>query len=666
MPKATFHKSRLAVSAIFGAFAVLSFIGGIASNIVANYVSPWFDQHKWVIWLACGVAFIVAVAVVVWEKADGAEPDAMSSPVQASGNRSVAVGGNASGPIITGDGNVVGAGSQVEVVGRDKITNIHHHHQAAATERPASRQLPSPKPDFTGRRDELDELKQHLRQNGQRGVAIAGAQGMGGVGKTELAVKLADELREDYPDAQIFLDLRGVGELPVTSEQALEHAIRSLDPEMIGRLPEAIGELQSLYRSLLGGKRALLVWDNARDAAQVEPLIPPAGSAIIVTSRLHFTLPGLFARNLEALPEDDARQLLQRIARRLTDEQADALAKLCGRLPLALRLVGSALAERPNIKPEKYAEQLADAGKRLALVDASLSLSFALLDETQRTLWPRLAVFPGAFDDAAAGAVWGMRADDATNALAELIRYSLVDYDAQSERYELHDLARLFADSRMEEQERHATRASHAQHFCGALAEAGNLYLADGEQIKAGLALFDRERANIEAGMAWATSRMKADQQAAELCVEYPDAGVYVISLRLHPREWIRWLETQLAAARWLKRRRMEGNALGNLGLAYADLGEARKAIEFHEQHLAIAREIGNRRGEGNALGNLGAAYYALGEARKAIEFHEQDLAIAREIGDRRGEGNALGNLGVAYADLGEARKAIEFHEQYL
>ena len=398
MPKAAFHKSRLAVSAIFGAFAAFSFIGGIASNILANYVSPWFDHHKWVVWLVCVVAIIVAVAVVVWEKADGARPEATSSSVQASGDRAVAVGGDASGPIATGDGNVVGAGSQRDVVGRDKITNIHHH--AAATEKSASHQLPAPKPDFTGRRAELDELKQHLRQNGQRAVAIAGAQGMGGVGKTELAVKLADELKEAYPDAQIFLDLRGVGERPVTSEQALEHAIRSLDPAMVGRLPEAIGELQSLYRSLLDGKRALLVWDNARDAVQVEPLIPPAGSAMIVTSRLHFTLPGLFARNLEALPEDDARRLLQRIARRLTDKQAGALAKLCGRLPLALRLVGSALAERPNIKPEKYAAQLADEGKRLALVDASLSLSFALLDETQRTLWPRLAVFPGALGEA--------------------------------------------------------------------------------------------------------------------------------------------------------------------------------------------------------------------------------------------------------------------------
>ena len=102
------------------------------------------------------------------------------------------------------------------------------------------------------------------------------------------------------------------------------------------------------------------------------------------------------------------------------------------------------------------------------------------------------------------------------------------------------------------------------------------------------------------------------------------------------------------------------------MGIAYADLGEPRKAIEFHEQSLKISREIGDRRGEGNHLGNLGIAYYHLGELRKAIEYYELSLKISREIGDQMGEANRLGNMGIAYADLGEPRKAIEFHEQAL
>ena len=99
------------------------------------------------------------------------------------------------------------------------------------------------------------------------------------------------------------------------------------------------------------------------------------------------------------------------------------------------------------------------------------------------------------------------------------------------------------------------------------------------------------------------------------------------------------------------------GHALGNLGSAYAHLGEVEKAIGYYEQHLVIAREIGDRQGEGNALGNLGTAYADLGEVEKAIGYYEQALVIAREIGDRQGEGNALGNLGVAYAAWARSRR---------
>ena len=112
--------------------------------------------------------------------------------------------------------------------------------------------------------------------------------------------------------------------------------------------------------------------------------------------------------------------------------------------------------------------------------------------------------------------------------------------------------------------------------------------------------------------------------------------------------------------------RRGEGNHLGNLGSAYSDLGDAKKAIDYYEQALKIDLEIGDRRGEGNHLGNLGIAYSDLGDAKKAIDYYEQALKIDLEIGDRRGEGNHLGNLGIAYSDLGDAKKAIDYYEQAL
>ncbi len=146
---------------------------------------------------------------------------------------------------------------------------------------------------------------------------------------------------------------------------------------------------------------------------------------------------------------------------------------------------------------------------------------------------------------------------------------------------------------------------------------------------------------------------------AAGVCGRYPLAGAYVLYLRQHARERIGWLEASVGVARRLHDRAMEGAALGNLGVAYAALGETRRAIEFHEQALEIAREIGDRRGESAALGNLGIAYAALGETRRAIELYDQRLEIAREIGDRRGEGISLYNLGDELAEAGERGQAI-------
>jgi CHAT domain-containing protein/Tfp pilus assembly protein PilF len=112
--------------------------------------------------------------------------------------------------------------------------------------------------------------------------------------------------------------------------------------------------------------------------------------------------------------------------------------------------------------------------------------------------------------------------------------------------------------------------------------------------------------------------------------------------------------------------RRGEGNALGNLGIVYRNLGQYERAINFYEQRLVIAREIGDRRGEGDTLGNLGVAYWSLGQYERAIDFYEQSLAIAREFGNRQGEANALGNLGIAYLDLGQYERAINSYEQRL
>ena len=541
-------------------------------------------------------------------------------------------------------------------------------------------QIGEPVGDFIGREDEIGHLMTAFDARGdKRGAVISGVRGMAGVGKTELAKMAAKRLKKQFPDGQIFFNLRGAHDddavQPATPAEALQHVIQSFRPDL--KLPDTVDPLQGYYHSVLDGKRVLLLMDNALNGHQLAPLIPPPdGCVLLVTSRRRFVVPGMAEVDLDTLPPPKACELLLEICPRIKGQAAD-LAERCGRLPLALRLAASALKLRPMLDVADYCNQLEQ--NRLAALDAykdgtdqehgveaSLATSYKLLDEPQQRLWRALEVFPGEFDTPAAANVWQLEEKDGAAALGDLYTASMVQWDEATRRYRLHDLARDYARARLSANERAEYAQRHAAHYAAQLRKAKELYKQGGESVLQGLGMFDLEWGNIRAGQAWAAAHWEADKAAAELCSDYPGAGTYCLDLRLHPREQIAWLEAALDAARKLKDRGVEGVHLGNLGLAYADLGEPRKAIDYHEQALKVDREIGERRGEGQALGNLGNTYADLGEPRKAIEFYEQDLVIAREIGNRRGEGAVLGNLGNAYADLGEPRKAIEFYEQAL
>ena len=546
---------------------------------------------------------------------------------------------------------------------------------ACANRSSIPRQIPPPPRDFKGREEDIADIL----SNFEKGATITGLRGMGGVGKTALALVLADKLKSQFPDGQIFVDMRGTSnnpELPpLTPEEAMAQVIRAYNPA--NRLPENSNELRGLYLSVLAGKRALLLLDNAAGSEQVEPLLPPAGCAVLITSRIKFALPGLAEKDLDILPKDKACELLLEIAPRIGN-WADELAKLCGYLPLALRNAAGALAEKKDLSVPEYQRRLKDKIERLKLVEGSFSLSYDLLTPGRKKQWRRLSVFPEDFDRNAATAVLKMAPGASAEALSDLVQWSLVDYaampDSEDGRYRLHDLARLFAESCLDQEELADAQQKHAKHYSKVLSQAENLYEKGGTNLLAGLKLFDHEWANIKVGQAWlkniipVSSKLKKSdlKSVLQLASSYAVDGGNILSLRLHPRDRIDWLETGLKAAKMIGDRGAKGVHLGNLGNAYAGLGETRKAIEYYDQALAIAREIGDRRGEGACLGNLGNAYAGLGETRKAIEYHDQALAIAREIGDRRGEGADLGNLGLAYAELGETRKAIEYHDQAL
>jgi tetratricopeptide (TPR) repeat protein len=542
-------------------------------------------------------------------------------------------------------------------------------------------QLPPPLPEFVGRSAELVEL---YAARANHDVRVLSVQGLGGAGKTTLALKLADQLKPHYPDAQFYLDLKGASPQPLSVVEAQSAVIRAYLPTVC--LPENEVELDRLYHSVLMGKRVLLLLDNAAGAQQVAPLIAPDGCITIVTSRDLVTLPGIFSKQLESLSPSEARDFLMRIVPRI-DGQAAKVAELCEHLPLALRLAASALLISADLKVSDYVQRMeklqwaspasdkAAKGPGLAPpaarpplhpVDAVLSLSYDLLVPGLQKLWRMLAVFRDTFDVSAAASLWQITPVRTNNALDRLMAYSLIERNRATGRYRLHDLMARFAETRSNDQEMTLGRQRCSAHYQSVLHEADALYEQGGESLRRGLGLVDLEWRNIQEGQVWAATHVDDDHAARELCNSYPDAGKYVLELRQRPRERIRWSEAALTAAQKLNQRNAAVRHLVALGDSYNDLAEVNHAMGCYEQALEIAREACDRRGEAEALSGLGAAHYLGGGLKRACDLHREALELFSRVGPRRREADSLGNLGLAYFATGDLRNALVLFDQQL
>jgi hypothetical protein len=410
-------------------------------------------------------------------------------------------------------------------------------------------QLPPPLPEFVGRSAELVEL---YAARANHDVRVLSVQGPGGAGKTTLALKLADQLKTLYPDAQFYLDLKGASPQPLSVIEAQSAVIRAYLPTVC--LPENEVELDRLYHSALAGKRILLLLDNVAGAQQVAPMVAPDGCITIVTSRDQIALPGTFSKQLEPLSPSEARDFLMRIVPRI-EGQAARVAELCEHLPLALRLAANALLISADLKVADYVQRMerlqwngslsppdradkAAMGQGLSMpaarptlhpVDAALIMSYDLLVPGLQKLWRMLAVFRDTFDVSAAASVWQITPVRTNNALDRLMAYGLIERNRATGRYRLHDLTARFAETRSNEQEMTTARQRFSAHYQSVLHETDALYEQGGESLRRGLGLIDLEWSNIQDGQVWAATHVDADHAARELCNSYPDAGKYVL-----------------------------------------------------------------------------------------------------------------------------------------
>jgi len=309
--------------------------------------------------------------------------------------------------------------------------------------------------DFIGRDEELREIAEQFREDGR--VGISSLRGMGGVGKTTIAIHIAHRIKDQFPDAQLLLDLQGVSQQPVTTIEAMSRFIRDFEPT-IPKLPDTEEELLPIYRSMLADKRALIVLDNAGSDAQIKNLIAGNKTGFIITSRHALALDGVSTVRIDVFTPEISLQLLRGIVgTKGTDAELLKVAKLCGYLPLALRVAGQFLRLKAGWTVSQYLAALRKEQLRWLKVgndpqkdvEAVLKLSSAQLvndDEDLATRWHYLAELKSDFDADAAAAVWEMK-DDRTvrEDLSKLVDRSLVLFDEATFRYRLHDLMKPIA-----------------------------------------------------------------------------------------------------------------------------------------------------------------------------------------------------------------------------
>ncbi len=581
--------------------------------------------------------------------------------------------------------------------------NIRRLTAAAPAVPGVPRQLPAAVRHFAGRAAELNALTALLEgtRSGST-VVISAIGGTAGVGKTALAIHWAHSAASQFPDGQLYVNLRGFGpsQDPVEPDEAVRGFLDALgvQPDRIPASPEAQA---GLYRSMLAGKHMLIVLDNARDEDQVRPLLPGSPACVVVaTSRAQ--LAGLVAAEgaqpvtLDVLTDAEARELL---ARRLGEQRVAAepdavieLTGLCGRLPLALAVTAARAAAHPGFPLAALAAELHDKHTRLdaltgedpaTSVRAVFSWSYEHLGDRAARMFRLLGLHPGADLTAyAAASLTTLPLEDTRGLLRELARAHLLAEPAPG-RYAVHDLLRAYAAEQCHmldcQDDRRAALTCLFDYYLAAAAAAMDT-LAPAERHRrpeipppatplpplgrpdAARAWLDGERANLvavaghTATHGWPTHTIRL---AAILFRYYLDiGGNFSDALAVHTHA--------LHAAQQTGDRTAQADALNRRAAVADRQGRHQQAARELRQALAIYRELGDCRGQARSLGNLGIVLSGQAQYRWSADHLRQALALHRELGDQFGQVIQLDNLGIVLCRQGRYKEAADHHQQAL
>ena len=566
---------------------------------------------------------------------------------------------------------------------------------------PVPAQLPPAIAGFVGRDAELaslDAIFPHSAVNDAvpaRTVVISAIAGTAGAGKTALALHWAHRVRDQFPDGQLYVNLRGFDpRMPVMDpDQALGGFFDALGvpPE---RVPGDVEASAGLYRSLLSGKRVLVVLDNARDTEQVRPLLPgSAGCVALVTSRNQLTgliaAEGAYPLELDLLTVPEAYDLLVRRlgARRVTAERqaAEEIIASCARLPLALAIAAARATVRPEFPLAAIAAELRqsaslldpfDGGELAANVRAVFACSYRALSSDAARLFRMMGLHPGPdISLTAAASLAGIPAGQARTLLAELARAHLLT-ERSPGRYAFHDLLRAYATEQAHAHEdddaRRAAIHRMLDHYLHT-ADAAAAYLNSSRDpvvaMPARQGVTCHDVADYQQALAWFTAErpviLAAIAQAPASFGTYTwqlaSALTCFLDLRGHWHDQMAAHTAGLAAARRQDDRVGQATAYRGLGLAYAGLRQFDDARVHYLLALDLFRDAGHHTGQAQIHSNLAWVAAYQGRADEGLFHSRQSLTHFQAAGNRPGQAKAFNNIGWHLAERKDYEEALDY-----
>jgi DNA-binding SARP family transcriptional activator/tetratricopeptide (TPR) repeat protein len=556
-------------------------------------------------------------------------------------------------------------------------------------------QLPYPGRVYVGRDAELTELDELLAAGGATSVITAVA-GTAGVGKTALALHWAHGVRDRFPDGQLYVDLCGFSpKRPVTPADALAGFLRALGMEGAA-IPKNIDERAARYRSLVTGKRMLIVLDNVGSVEQARPLLPGTGSCFtLLTSR--DALAGLVARegahrlDLDRLSTGESHVLLgSLLGDRVTDEPAatEALIRRCARLPLALRVAAELIRSEPmttfadlvtELSQRQGLDRLDVDGDPHTAVRAVFSWSYQHLEPAAARLFRLCGLHPGHdLDVYALAALAGEDLAPTRRSLGALVRAHLVEQGPRG-RLQQHDLLRAYATELADDDppaDRDAALTRLFDYYLHTAAVTRDIVAPyekvepprTGGEVTAAPALagpadalrwLDTERVNLVRTVSHAVERgwSRYPAQLSPLIWRYLDAGGHfddAMVIHTHAR----------AATKALGDKVAEGNALRVLALTNRHFGRLTTTMQLTEEALNLYRSAGNRVLEATALSNLAASVLSHGRVREAVELTAGAVRLYAETGNQARTASPLRNQAYLLMKLGDFGPAGEYLDQ--